>query len=65
MNYINNNNKKAIAAFMMAGTLTVGFTACSKDDLVKETEPTTLNMPMLGDDMTNKEFLNNWENCPQ
>ena len=35
MNYINNNNKKAIAAFMMAGTLAVGFTACSKDDLVK------------------------------
>ena len=62
MNYIN-NNKKAIAAFMMVGALAVGFTACSKDDLVKETEPTTLNKPMLGDDMTNKEFLNNWENC--
>ena len=63
MNYIKNNNKKAIAAFMMAGALAVGFTACSKDDLVKEPEPTTLNKPMLGDDMTNKEFLNNWENC--
>ena len=58
------NNKKALAAFFMAGALATGFTACSNDDdLPDEKTTSTLGNNMLGDDMTDKEFLENWENC--
>ena len=58
------NNKKALAAFFMAGALATGFTACSNDDdLPDENSSTMLGNNMLGDDLTDREFLDNWENC--
>ena len=62
INYL--RRKKALVAFMMAGALITGITACSNDDnLPDEKDTAMLGKGMLGDDMTSREFLDNWENC--
>ena len=62
INYL--RRKKALVVFMMAGALITGITACSNDDnLPDEKDTAMLGKGMLGDDMTSREFLDNWENC--
>ena len=59
INYL--RRKKVLGAFMMAGALITGITACSNDDnLPDEKDTAMLGKGMLGDDMTSREFLDNW-----
>ena len=62
-NNISQHMLHCTAAFLLAATLSMGFTACHDDSDDPITGEPTLGTPKLGQDQTSIEFLTNWENC--
>ena len=62
-NNISQHMLHCTAAFLLAATLSMGFTACHDDSDDPITGEPTLGTPKLGQDQTSIDFLTNWENC--